>query len=138
VTEETAVPLRADSHYASRFSSVTVPSSFRQNGPFTLSVVFSHLPEQHMIGGLGYFHRMCCPYSFSKRKLAVIALMLDEGEKYAAFSDKKNSKWVHKCFRSRKSEGEYWTVYKELADDEMKFYQFFFFLNVQAPIKLSA
>jgi hypothetical protein len=25
--------------------------------------------------------------------------------------------WVHKCFRSRKSEGEYWTVYKELADD---------------------
>jgi IS1 family transposase len=27
-------------------------------------------------------------------------------------------------FPSRKSEGEYWTVYKELAD-EMKFYQYF-------------
>jgi hypothetical protein len=29
--------------------------------------------------------------------------------------------WVHKCFRNRKSEGEYWTLYTELADDEMKF-----------------
>jgi hypothetical protein len=33
--------------------------------------------------------------------------------------------WVHKCFRSRKLEGEYWTLYKELADDEIKFYQYF-------------
>jgi hypothetical protein len=33
--------------------------------------------------------------------------------------------WVHKCFRNRKLEGEYWTLYKELADDEMKFYQYF-------------
>jgi hypothetical protein len=30
--------------------------------------------------------------------------------------------WVHKLFRSGKSEGEYWTLYKELADDEIKFY----------------
>jgi hypothetical protein len=35
---------------------------------------------------------------------------------------KKKRMWVHKCFRNRKSEGEYWTLYKELADDEMKFY----------------
>jgi len=48
--------LRADSHYASRFRSVTVPSSFRQNGfVFTLYVVFSHLTERHMIGGLRLF-----------------------------------------------------------------------------------
>jgi hypothetical protein len=33
--------------------------------------------------------------------------------------------WVHKCFRSRKSEGEYWTLYREIADDEMNFYQYF-------------
>jgi hypothetical protein len=33
--------------------------------------------------------------------------------------------WVHKVFRNRKSEGEYWTPYKGLADDEMKFYQYF-------------
>jgi hypothetical protein len=41
--------------------------------------------------------------------------MLDE-EKNAALSDKKKGKCVQKCFRSRKSEGEYWTLYKELAD----------------------
>jgi hypothetical protein len=32
---------------------------------------------------------------------------------------------VQGCFRSRKSEGEYWTLYKELSDDGMKFYQHF-------------
>jgi len=36
-------------------------------------------------------------------------------------SDKKKRMWVNKCFRSRKLEGEY----KELADDEIKFYQYF-------------
>jgi len=51
--------------------------------------------------------------------------MLDEEEKNASVSDKKKRMWVHKCFRSRKSEGEYWTLYKELADDEVKFYQYF-------------
>jgi len=51
--------------------------------------------------------------------------MLDEEEKNAALSDKKKLLWVHKCFRNRKSEGEYWTVCKELADDEMKFYNYF-------------
>ena len=50
--------------------------------------------------------------------------MLDD-EKRAALSDKKKRMWVHKCFRSIKSEGEYWTLYKELADDEIKFYQYF-------------
>ena len=51
--------------------------------------------------------------------------MLDEEEKNAALSDKKKRMWVHMCFRNRKSEGEYWTLYKELADDEMKFYHHF-------------
>ena len=50
--------------------------------------------------------------------------MLDD-EKRAALSDKKKRMWVHKCFRSIKSEGEYWTLYKELADEEIKFYQYF-------------
>jgi hypothetical protein len=45
------------------------------------------------------------PHSFSKRQLAAIALALDEEEKSAALSDKKKRVWVHKCFRSRKSEG---------------------------------
>jgi hypothetical protein len=42
-----------------------------------------------------------------------------------AQSDKKKRMWVHKCFTRRKSEGKYWTLYKELADDEKKFYQYF-------------
>jgi hypothetical protein len=65
------------------------------------------------------------PHSFSKRQLAAITLMLGEEEKNAALSDKKKCMWVHKCFSNRKSECEYWTLYKELADDEMKFYQYF-------------
>ena len=51
--------------------------------------------------------------------------MLDKEEKNAAPSDKKKRMWVHKCSRNRKSEGEYWTLYKELAVDEMKFHQYF-------------
>jgi hypothetical protein len=51
--------------------------------------------------------------------------MLDEEKKNAPLSDKKKRMWVHKFFRNRKSEGEYWTLYKELADYEMKFYQYY-------------
>jgi len=51
--------------------------------------------------------------------------MLDEEEKNAALRDNKKCMWVHKCFRNRKSDGEYWTLYKELADDETKFYHYF-------------
>jgi len=46
-------------------------------------------------------------HSFSKRQTAAIALILDEEEKSAALSDKQKRMWVHKCFRSRKSEGSY-------------------------------
>jgi hypothetical protein len=49
--------------------------------------------------------------SFQNRQLAAIALMLDEEEKTAALSDKKKRMWVHKFFRSIKSEGEYGTLY---------------------------
>jgi hypothetical protein len=69
----------------------------------------------------GLFSSYRQTHSFSKRQSAAIALMLDEEEKNVALSDKKKRMWVHRCFRSRKSEGEYWTVYKELSDDEMKF-----------------
>jgi hypothetical protein len=44
--------VRADSHYTSRMRSVTVPS---ERSVFTLSFVFSHLPQQHMMGGLRLF-----------------------------------------------------------------------------------
>ena len=53
--------IRADSHYASLFLSVTFP--FRHHyiivpsewSVFKLSVVFIHLPKQHVIGGLRLF-----------------------------------------------------------------------------------
>jgi hypothetical protein len=87
--------------------------------------VFSHLPERQVIGGLRLFPSNMQPHSFYKRQLAAITLLLDEKEKNASLSDKKKCLWVHKCFRNRKLEGECWTLYKELADDEMKFYQYF-------------
>jgi hypothetical protein len=62
---------------------------------------------------------------FPKRQLAATALMFDEEEKNVSLSDKKKRMWVHKCFRSRKSESKYWTLYKEIADDEIKFYRYF-------------
>jgi nucleoid-associated protein YejK len=51
--------------------------------------------------------------------------MLDKEEKNAALIDKEKRMWVQKCFRSTISEGRYRTLYKELTDDEMKFYQYF-------------
>jgi hypothetical protein len=42
--------------------------------------------------------------------------MLDEDEKDAALSDKRKRVWVHEGFSSRKSEVEYWTLYKEYGD----------------------
>jgi hypothetical protein len=67
-----------------------------------------------MIGSLQLFPSNMQLRSFSKRKLAATALMLDVEEKNAALSDKNKRVWVQKCFRNRKSEGKYLTVYKEL------------------------
>ena len=35
--------------------------------------------------------------------------------------------WVHQSLKKRKSEGEFWTLFKELSDDDdkVKFYQYF-------------
>jgi hypothetical protein len=65
-----------------------------------------------MIGGRRLFPSNMQPRLFSERQLAAIALMLDGEDKNAALSDKKKRMWVHRCFRSRKSKGEYWTLYK--------------------------
>jgi hypothetical protein len=85
--------------------------------------MFSHVPEQHMIGGLRNFHQICSPIRFVKDNSNIIDEV--KKKKNAAFSDKRKRMWVHKCFRSRKSERGCWTVYKKLADDEMKFYKYF-------------
>jgi hypothetical protein len=77
-----------------------------------------------VIGGLRLSPSNLQPHSFSKRQLEATALILNEEEGNAALSDKKKRSWVHRCFRNRKSEGEYWTLYKKLADNEMNFYQY--------------
>jgi hypothetical protein len=46
--------------------------------------------------------------------------MLDE-EKNAALSDKKKHTWVKKCFIRRKSDGNYCTLYKELAEHQFQY-----------------
>ena len=70
---------------------VFVPSEW---SVFTLSVVFSHLPEEHVIGGLRLFSPNMKRHSFSKRQLAATAFMLDEEEKNAALGDKRKHMWV--------------------------------------------
>jgi hypothetical protein len=42
------------------------------------------------------------PHSFSKRRLAAIALMLDEGDKNASLSDKKKRMWGSRVFKKQK------------------------------------
>ena len=61
--------------------------------------------------GLRLFSSDMQRHSFLKRRLAAMAFMLYEEETNAALSNKKKRVWVHKCFRSRRSEGEYWTLY---------------------------
>ena len=57
--------------------------------------VFSHLPEQHVVGGLRLFPSNMKRHSFSKRQLAATAFTLDEEEKNVAVSDdKKKRMWV--------------------------------------------
>ncbi|KAJ8981474.1 hypothetical protein NQ317_007000 [Molorchus minor] len=61
--------------------------------------------------------------SFSNCELAMIALLLDEENE--ANSTKRKRVWVHDMLKKRKTEGEYHTIYKELLNDETKFYQYF-------------
>jgi hypothetical protein len=59
--------------------------------------------------------------------LAVIALLLEEEESRTreSNSQRKRKKWVHTSLIRRKTEGEFFTLYKELVDDEEKCYQHF-------------
>jgi len=66
--------------------SIFVPSDW---SVLTLSVVLSHLPEQHVTGALRLFQSNMQPHSFSERQLAVIPLLLDEEEKNTVLRDKK-------------------------------------------------
>lgn len=58
--------------------------------------------------------------SFSNSELAAIAICLDEEE----YENKKKRKiWVHDMLK--KTEGEFFTLHKELVNDEIKFFQYF-------------
>lgn len=60
---------------------------------------------------------------FNKKQLAMIALILDdEDEKYC---NRTKKKWVRKMFTARKSVGEFYTLFKELEDEESSFYNYF-------------
>lgn len=57
------------------------------------------------------------------RELAMIAIALDEEER----ENNRRSRryWVHAALKKRKVEGEYWTLFRHLVDDEEKFYMYF-------------
>ncbi|KAL0868285.1 hypothetical protein ABMA27_007815 [Loxostege sticticalis] len=59
---------------------------------------------------------------FSIEDLSIIALLLEEEDK-----TKKRAKRiaVHPMLKKRKLEGEYWTLFKELVDDEKKIFIYF-------------
>ncbi|KAK5649785.1 hypothetical protein RI129_000814 [Pyrocoelia pectoralis] len=64
---------------------------------------------------------------FSTTTLVKIALILDaeEEENNIVNKAKKRRYWVHPMIKKRKTEGEYYTLFKELMDDESKFYIYY-------------
>jgi hypothetical protein len=60
--------------------------------------------------------------------LCVISILLEEEEENIQNSEKRKRKRfsVHKMLNKRKAEGEYWSLYKGLMDDER-------FLSVLSP-----
>lgn len=58
----------------------------------------------------------------SLKDLCCIALLLDEEEEN---KKRKRRFGTHKIFKKRKISGEYWTLFRQLMDDEEKFLQYF-------------
>lgn len=56
-------------------------------------------------------------------QLAMIAIILDEEEEECP--KKTRRYWIHNSLKKRKTEGEYWTLFRHLVDDEEKFFQYF-------------
>ncbi|CAG5016043.1 unnamed protein product [Parnassius apollo] len=71
----------------------------------------------------------------SVEDLAIIALLLEEEDRDKT---KKRAKRmaVHPTLKKRKLEGEYWTLFKELIDDEEKFFLYFRMSRFQFDILL--
>ncbi|ENN83308.1 hypothetical protein YQE_00333, partial [Dendroctonus ponderosae] len=66
--------------------------------------------------------------NFSERDLAMVALCLDneeeEKQRYLREIKRKRRFWVHAAWKTRPHEGEFFSLFPHLLDDEMKFYQF--------------
>lgn len=62
---------------------------------------------------------------FSQLELVAIAIALDEEVLERRIEARKRRWGVHPAWRKRDSEGEFVTLYKELIDDESKFYGYF-------------
>lgn len=58
----------------------------------------------------------------SLTELAMVAIILDEEEENRGTQRRY---WIHESLRKRKTEGEYWTLYRHLVDDEEKFFSYF-------------
>ena len=62
--------------------------------------------------------------NFSNEELLMIALLLDKEEKLKIKRPMRNV-CVHPIQQKRSFEGEFSTLYKELVNDESKYYQYF-------------
>jgi hypothetical protein len=65
------------------------------------------------------YQQVACPEMFSE-ELICIAVLLDEEERKS-----RKRKWVHESLLQRKEEGEYFTLYRELVEDSIRFHQYF-------------
>lgn len=63
---------------------------------------------------------------FSTADLSLIALILDEEDENERLNSKRRRRiWIHPMLEHRKIESEFFTLHKELMDDETKFYQYY-------------
>jgi hypothetical protein len=66
------------------------------------------------------YRQVACPEMFSEEELIGTAVLLDEEKRKS-----KQRKWVHESLLQRKEEGRYFTFYKELVEDSVRFHQYF-------------
>jgi hypothetical protein len=70
-------------------------------------------------------------FHLSTEELCVILVLLEEEENIHNSEKLKRKRFpVHKMLNKRKTEGEYWTLYKELMDDEETFLFSFFWVSL--------
>lgn len=71
---------------------------------------------------------------FSKKKLAIIAIILDEEEENR---NRRKRIWIREMLRKRKQFGEYHTLFNDLSEEETSFYKYFRISQDQFYILLS-